>query len=116
MLKHTACLPACLREQQSCWLLVSGWAFSRHFFFSPLLLLLCCCCCCSCCCCPQADVLQARLCHMLGRSLAIDTATAQFYLEDAGGDMKTAMEAFGGCAVCACVQRRSLCSPLSSLA
>jgi hypothetical protein len=35
------------------------------------------------------------LCQALGRSLYIDEATAKFYLEDAGGDMKTAMEAFG---------------------
>lgn len=48
--------------------------------------------------CAQGDILQARLCQALGRSLYIDEATAQFYLEDAGGDMKTAMEAFGECA------------------
>lgn len=48
-----------------------------------------------CCCCVQVDMLQARLCQMLGRSLYIDEATAKFYLEDAGGDMKGAMEAFG---------------------
>lgn len=40
-------------------------------------------------------MLQGRLCHMLGRSLYIDEATAQFYLQDAGGDLKAAMEAFG---------------------
>lgn len=46
--------------------------------------------------CPlQVDILQARLCQALGRSLYIDEATAKFYLEDAGGDVKTAMEAFG---------------------
>lgn len=45
----------------------------------------------------QVDILQARLCQMLGRSLYIDEATASFYLEDAGGDMKAAMEAFGVC-------------------
>jgi hypothetical protein len=45
----------------------------------------------------QVDILQARLCQALGRSLYIDEATAKFYLEDAGGDMKTAMEAFGEC-------------------
>lgn len=32
---------------------------------------------------------------MLGRSLYIDESTAKFYLQDAGGDMKAAMEAFG---------------------
>lgn len=49
------------------------------------------------CVCAQVDILQARLCQMLGRSLYIDESTASFYLEDAGGDMKAAMEAFGGC-------------------
>jgi len=58
----------------------------------------------TCCCCShaamllvvlQVDVLQARLCQLLGRSLYIDEATAKFYLEDAEGDMKAAMEAFG---------------------
>ena len=43
----------------------------------------------------QVDLLQARLCRMLGRSLYIDEDTAKFYLQDAGGDMKAAMEAFG---------------------
>eukprot|EP00879_Flechtneria_rotunda_P020785 GHRR01021880.1.p2 GENE.GHRR01021880.1~~GHRR01021880.1.p2 ORF type:complete len:128 (+),score=23.49 GHRR01021880.1:330-713(+) len=43
----------------------------------------------------QVEALQAKLCQMLGRSLYIDDATAKFYLEDANGDMKAAMEAFG---------------------
>lgn len=43
----------------------------------------------------QVDLLQARLCQMLGRSLYIDEHTAKFYLEDSGGDIKAAMEAFG---------------------
>lgn len=47
------------------------------------------------CCWFQVDLLQARLCQMLGRSLYIDEHTAKFYLEDSGGDIKAAMEAFG---------------------
>eukprot|EP00879_Flechtneria_rotunda_P015610 GHRR01016325.1.p1 GENE.GHRR01016325.1~~GHRR01016325.1.p1 ORF type:complete len:226 (+),score=72.59 GHRR01016325.1:157-834(+) len=42
----------------------------------------------------KVEALQAKLCQMLGRSLYIDDATAKFYLEDANGDMKAAMEAF----------------------
>eukprot|EP00775_Hariotina_reticulata_P005719 gene5719-5959_t len=40
------------------------------------------------------DALQAKLCVLLGRSLHVDESTAKFYLEDAGGDVKAAMEAF----------------------
>lgn len=47
----------------------------------------------------QLDLLQAKLCQLLGRSLHIDDSTAKFYLEDAGGDVKAAMEAFGEPAV-----------------
>jgi hypothetical protein len=42
----------------------------------------------------KLDLLQAKLCQLLGRSLHVDDSTAKFYLEDAGGDVKAAMEAF----------------------
>jgi hypothetical protein len=53
----------------------------------------------------QVDALQAKLCHMLGRSLYIDVHTAQFYLEDAGGDVKAAMHAFGAWCVRSAARR-----------
>lgn len=56
----------------------------------------------------QLDMLQAKLCQLLGRSLMIDESTAKFYLEDAGGDVKAAMETFGETAYprCACLRQR----------
>lgn len=47
--------------------------------------------------CPalQFEALEAKLCQLLGRSLYVDEATAKFYLEEANGDIKAAMEAFG---------------------
>jgi stress-induced morphogen len=43
----------------------------------------------------QLDALEAKLCQLLGRSLHVDSDTAKFYLGEAGGDIKAAMEAFG---------------------
>lgn len=43
----------------------------------------------------DVDALQAKLTRALGRSLLVDADTASFYLQDAGGDMKAAMRAFG---------------------
>jgi hypothetical protein len=45
----------------------------------------------------QLDALEAKLCQLLGRSLHVDSDTAKFYLDEAGGDIKAAMEAFGEC-------------------
>lgn len=43
----------------------------------------------------QLEALEAKLCQLLGRSLHVDSDTAKFYLGEAGGDIKAAMEAFG---------------------
>lgn len=43
----------------------------------------------------QFEALEAKLCQLLGRSLYVDEATAKFYLDEANGDIKAAMEAFG---------------------
>ncbi len=40
----------------------------------------------------QVEVLRSKLCAMLGKCLHIDEATAKFYLEDAGGDLKAAIK------------------------
>lgn len=45
----------------------------------------------------QLDALEVKLCQLLGRSLHVDDSTAKFYLDEANGDVKAAMEAFGEC-------------------
>uniref|UniRef100_A0A383VBY3 F-box domain-containing protein n=1 Tax=Tetradesmus obliquus TaxID=3088 RepID=A0A383VBY3_TETOB len=42
----------------------------------------------------KLEALEAKLCQLLGRSLHVDADTAKFYLGEAGGDIKAAMEAF----------------------
>lgn len=42
----------------------------------------------------QVQQLKGKLSHLLGKTLHIDESTAKFYIEDADGDLKVAMERF----------------------
>lgn len=43
----------------------------------------------------QAEALRVKMSRLLGRSMRVDKETALFYIEEAGGDMKSAMSAAG---------------------